>query len=371
MAHRYVWQLPDWPDFAWDSGALLLPLGRTRRAQGKILANAEFFGLELQAEVLTEDASTTAAIEGDKLDWNSVRSSVARRLGLPTAGLSPAERHVDGLVQMLFDATVNHDTVLDGERLKGWQAALFPTGYSGLHRVTVGDWRPPSSDPMRVVSGPLGREKVHYQAPPADRLGQEMERLFEWWRAPDARTDGLIRAALVHLWFVTIHPFEDGNGRIARALADMALARDERTGYRLYSMSAQISNERDAYYDALERTQKGHGDVTEWIAWFLECLERAMHRSDEQVRTALLKARFWQQCATVSLNERQRKVINRLLDAGPGGFQGSLTTRKYCGMTKASRATAKRDMAQLVEKGTLKRNPGGGRGANYDLVWPE
>ena len=292
-------------------------------------------------------------------------------MGLPAAGLPPAERAVDGLVQVLLDATVNHGGPVDGDRLKGWHAALFPTGYSGLRRILVGDWRPASSDPMQVVSGPVGREKVHFEAPPAGRVELEMGRLFAWWRASDSRLDGLIRAALAHLWFVTIHPFDDGNGRIARAIADMALAQDEQTGRRLYSMSGQIARERDDYYDSLQRAQRGSGDVTEWVGWFLGCLERAILCSEEQVSIALLKARFWQKCGEVSLNERQRKVLNRLLDAGPGGFEGGLSTRKYRGLTMTSQATAKRDMGELIAKDILKRNPGGGRSASYDLIWPE
>lgn len=371
MAQKYVWQQSAWPNFTWDGDALLLPLGRTRKAQGRLLAEAENFGLELQAEMLTEDAVTTAAIEGQRLDPDSVRSSVARRLGLPTAGLPPIEREPDGLVQVLIDATAKHGEALDGERLRAWHAALFPTGYSGLQPITIGAWRSASGDPMQVVSGPAGKEKVHFEAPPAELVDQEMARLFIWWRNSASRLDGLVRSAVAHLWFVTIHPFEDGNGRIARAIADMALAQDERTGRRLYSLSAQVGRERDAYYYSLERAQRGRGDVTEWVLWFLECLERAILRSEEQVHVAVLKGRFWQRCGEVSLNDRQRKVLNRLLDAGPGGFEGGLTTRKYRGLTKTSQATAKRDIADLVDTGILQRNPGGGRSASYDLVWPE
>lgn len=370
MAH-YIWQLPTWPAFKWDSDTLLQPLGQTRQAQGRLLAKAEYFGLEMQAEVLTDEAFTTAAIEGERLNRDSIRSSVARRLGLPSAGLSPVERHIDGLVQVLIDATVNHDKPLDSDRIKGWHASLFPTGYSGMNKITVGDWRPVSVDPMNIVSGPVGKEKIHYAAPPGDRLRDEMMRLLVWWKAPPEKLDGLVRAALAHFWFVTIHPFEDGNGRIARVLADMALAQDERTGCRFYSMSAQISAERDSYYDVLERTQKGDGDVTEWLLWFLGCQERSIQRSEEQVQQAMRKARFWQRCAEMSLNKRQQKVVNRLLDTGPGSFEGGLTTRKYCSMTKAPSTTAKRDMADLLRKGIIKQNPGGGRSVSYDLVWPD
>jgi Fic family protein len=368
---QYVWQLPTWPSFRWDSDSLLRPLGSTRKAQGRLLAEAEYFGLEMQADVLAEDAFTTAAIEGERLDRDSVRSSVARRLGLPTAGLPPAERHIDGLVMMLIDATAAHERVLGQDRLKGWHAALFPTGYSGFKKITVGDWRPGSADPMQVVSGPAGREKVHYEAPPAGQLEEEMPRFFDWWQKRQEKLDGLVRAALAHFWFVTIHPFEDGNGRIARALADMALAQDEQTNCRLYSMSAQISAERDGYYDVLERTQRGDGDVTSWLVWFLECQERSIQRSEEQVQKSIQKARFWQWCAGMSLNDRQQKVVNRLLETGPGGFEGGLTTRKYRGITKAPPSTAKRDIADLLGKGIIRQNPGGGRSVSYDLVWPD
>jgi Fic family protein len=349
----------------------LKPLGKARKAQGRLLAQADYFGLEMQAEVLSEEACETAVIEGERLDRISVRSSVARRLGLPTAGLPVPERHVDGLVEILLDATRNYAQPCDADRLKGWQAALFPTGYSGIRKITVGDWRPISADPMRVVSGPVGRERVHYEAPPADRLEPEMARFFDWWNTSFPSVDGLVRAALAHLWFVTLHPFEDGNGRIARALEDMALSQDDRTEYRLYSLSAQISAERPDYYDLLETTQKGDGEVTEWLVWFLGCLERAIRRSEEQVQRTIEKARFWQRCAELSLNERQRKVLNRLLDAGPGGFEGGLTTRKYRGLTRASQTTPKRDIADLLDKGIIEQNPGGGRSVSYELVWPE
>jgi Fic family protein len=368
---RYIWQLPVWPDLLWDSDTLLQPLGRTRQAQGRLLAKAEYFGLEMRVEVLTEEAFTTAAIEGERLNPDSVRSSVARRLGLPSAGLPLAERHVDGLVQMLIDATSNYDKPLDSGRIKGWHAALFPTGYSGMRKIAIGDWRPPSADPMKVVSGPIGRENIHYEAPPSNRLEIEITKLIDWWNTSQEKLDGLVRSGLAHLWFVTVHPFEDGNGRIARALADMALSQDEGTDCRLYSMSAQISIERDAYYDILERTQKGDGDVTEWLLWFLGCLERSIKRSEEQVQQAMWKARFWQRSARLSLNKRQQKAVNRLLDAGPGGFEGSLTTRKYRSMTKTSPTTAKRDIADLLDKGIIKQNPGGGRSVSYDLIWPE
>jgi Fic family protein len=348
---------------------LLRPLGKARQAQGELLAKADYFELGRQAEVLTEEAFTTAAIEGELLNRDSIRSSVARRLGLPTAGLPAAERRVDGLVEMLIDATRNHAEPLTASRLKGWHAALFPTGYSGMNKIVVGDWRR-GGEPMEVVSGPMGKEKVHYAAPPASAVDGEMERYLDWFHADRNNEDGLIRSAVAHFWVVTIHPFQDGNGRIARAVADMALAQDENSDRRLYSMSAQIKAERDAYYRILERTQRGSGDVTEWIVWFLTCLTRAILRSDAEIRKVQHKARMWQHIAHLGLNERQRKVVNRLLEAGPGGFEGGLTNRKYRGITKTTRETAKRDMSDMATKGILGKRPGGGRSSSYDLIWP-
>lgn len=365
---QYIWQTKDWPSLRWKSDALLRPLGMSRQLQGRLLGEADYIGLEMQAEVLTEEAFTTAAIEGEKLDRNSVRSSVARRLGLPTAGLPPAERQVDGLVEMLVDATVKHEQKLTPKRLKGWHAALFPTGYSGMNKILVADWRK-GSEPMQVVSGPLGKERVHYEAPPAAHLKREIDQFLKWWHS-SSELDGLVRAAMAHFWFVSIHPFEDGNGRIARAITDMALAQDEQKDFRMYSMSAQINANRDEYYDILEKTQKGDGDITGWLLWFLQCFNRAIQRSEGELKNALQKAKFWQKWATVVFSERQKKVVNRLLESGPEGFEGGLTNRKYKGMTRISRETAKRDIADLVEKGVLIKNPGGGRSVNYQLVWP-
>lgn len=366
---RYVWQLDGWPNFRWDSKALLQPLGQVRRLQGRLFGEAGAIGLELQAEVMTRNAVTTAAIEGERLDLVSVRSSVARRLGLSTSGHPLSERHVEGLVEVLFDATEQYSTPLTAERLKDWQAALFPTGRSGIRKIMVGQWRR-GGDPMQVVSGPLGRETVHYEALPWKRVPGEMKRFLRWWDSPPEDLDGLLRAALAHFWLVTIHPFEDGNGRVSRAVADMALSQDEGSGQRLYSMSAQISEERDTYYKILETHQAGEGDLTGWMVWFLECLERSMQTSLSLFSTTLEKARFWQHVVDVELNPRQKKVINRLLDAGPDGFEGGLTNRKYRGMTKTTRETAKRDLADMLMKSILVRNPGRGRSVSYRLAWP-
>lgn len=373
MPH-YIWQSPGWPNLRWQSERLLAALGSARLAQGKLLSQAAALDFDLgqqaQAEILTEEAVKTAAIEGESLDRSSVRSSVAQRLGLPTAGLPPAPRHVEGLVQVLLDATRNFRTPLTEERLKGWQAALFPTGYSGLHRIQVGDWRG-KEEPMQVVSGPVGRETVHYEAPPGERVRVEVERFLAWWEETAGTMDGLLRAGIAHFRFVTIHPIEDGNGRLARALTDMALAQDERLPVRFYSLSSQIMAEREAYYQVLEQTQRGDGDITAWLEWFLGCFERAVVYSETLLAGVLLKARFWQRHAGARLTERQRKVLNRLLDAGPGGFEGGMTTRKYAGLTGVSKATAQRELADLVDMGLLRPNPGGGRSASYDVAWED
>ena len=373
MPH-YVWQTEKWPNVRWSAERVIAPLAWVRVCQGKLLGKAAGLGfdldLKLRAEVLTEEAVETAAIEGESLDRDSVRSSVARRLGLPAAGLRRADRHVEGLVEMLMDATRRHGEPLTADRLKGWHAALFPTGFSGIRPIRVGDWRI-GPEPMQVVSGPMGRERVHYEAPPAGRVQSEMKCFLEWWASRESPIDGLLRAALAHFWFVTIHPFDDGNGRIGRAIADMALAQDEGSSSRFYSMSAQISADRDPYYTVLERTQRGDGDVTDWLLWFLECLGNSVDRSEKQLEQSLQKARFWQRHARLELDERQLKVINRLLDAGPGGFEGSVTTRKYVGMTKASRATAQREISDLVQKGLLRKGPGRGRSSSYELVWEQ
>jgi len=369
----YIWQNANWAEFTWNSDELVQPLGRTRLLQGGLLSKVDALGLkfssEARAEILIEETVKTAAIEGQTLERDSVRSSVARRLGLPTAGLQPEDRAADGLVEVLMDATVNCDTPLATERLKAWQAALFPTGYSDLRKIRTGRWRGP--EPMQVVSGPVGKEKVHFEAPPAGRVEGEIRNFLRWWEKGSNDNEGVLRAAIAHFRFVTIHPFEDGNGRIARALTDMALAQDEKLGPRFYSLSTRIMAERDEYYRVLERCQKGDGDITEWLLWFLECFKRAIEHSETLISVVLAKARFWQRHGQTLLNERQRKVINRLLDAGPGGFEGGLTTRKYVSMAKVSRATAFREISDMVEKQLLKQNPGGGRSVSYDLEWPD
>ena len=342
-----------------------------RFCQGALISRMSELGLNLseeaRAEILVNEAVKTSAVEGTVLNFDSVRSSVARRLGLPSAGLPPADRYADGVVEVLLDATVNYKDPLTGKRLMGWQAALFPTGFSGVHRIRAGKWRGP--EPMRVVSGPVGRERVHFEAPPHDKIEEEMKRFLTWWGRSREKIDGLIRAGVAHFYFVTIHPFEDGNGRVARALTDMALAQDENLEKRFYSLSTQIMADRNEYYDILESSQKGGPDITDWLMWFLECAERAIKNSERIVSKVFAKASFWKINAGAAMNGRQRKVIGLLLDAGPGGFAGWLTTRKYASIAKTSRVTAYREITDLLEKGILKQNEGKGRSVSYDINW--
>ncbi|QTA83838.1 Fido domain-containing protein, DUF4172 [Desulfonema limicola] len=370
--HHYIWQSESWPFLTWDNDQLIDPLSRCRLFQGKLLGRLAFIEKDMvkeaQAELLVEETMQTAGIEGHLLDKESVRSSVARRLGLDTGGLPLPERHADGLVEVLIDATENYDRPLTFERLKAWQAAIFPTGYSGLNRIITGDWRGP--EPMQVVSGPVGREKIHYEAPPHNRIEKEMTDFLNWWQKSLNTCEGILRAGTAHFFFVTIHPFEDGNGRIARAVTDMAMAQDENLRQRFYSLSARIAADRNDYYDILEKTQKGDGDITLWLKWFLDCFSRAVSSSDKTLEKIFAKSAFWKIHTKTTLTERQRKVINKLLDAGKKGFEGGLTTRKYASMTKSSNATAQREISDLVDKKVLNRNPGGGRSTSYDLIWP-
>lgn len=367
---QYLWKRPDWTHFRWKNEDILFALGECRLLQGKLLSKVADLGFTLenqaQLEILTEETLKTALIEGESLDVQTVRSSVARKLGLPSAGLK-VDRYIDGLVSILLDATKNHEEPLTQKRLFGWQAALFPTGYSGIHKIRVGKWR--GDKPMRVVSGPVGHEKIHFVAPPSDRIPFEIGKFLEWWKLSRNNLEGLLRAAIAHFWFVTIHPFEDGNGRIARALTDMAISQDDRQSIRYYSLSSQIMAERNAYYDALEYCQKHDGDITDWLSWFLGCFYRAIKSSESMLVIVLNKASFWKSHSNVSLTERQRKVINRLLDAGKGGFTGGLTTKKYVSLAKVSRATAFREIDHLIKLGILKQNPGKGRNVSYDLHW--
>jgi len=362
----YIWQDPHWPKLHWDDAIVARCLARVAREQGRILGKMEGIGFDLRAEAhlrtLTDDVIQSSEIEGQKLERDQVRSSIARRLGMDLAGLVPADRDVEGVVEMMMDATSNYAKPLTAERLFDWHAALFPTGRSGMRAIKVGAWRQDSGDPMQVVSGPIGREKVHYEAPPANRVSDEMNAFLRWFAKPDDTPPQLV-AGLAHLWFVTIHPFEDGNGRIARAIADMALARSEETNQRFYSMSSQIRLERNDYYDMLESTQRSDTDITRWQGWFLECLLRAIERAHTTLGAVLAKARFWERFAKQALNERQTKVLNLLLE----GFQGKLTSSKWAKLTKSSQDTANRDIADLVQRGALRRE-GGGRSTSYSLV---
>jgi Fic family protein len=366
MTH-YLWQQDHWPNFRWDPARLLSPLGDCRLHQGMLLSTVASLGfpLENQAEILVEETVKTSAIEGEQFDIRAVRSSVARRLGLPSAGLI-TDRSMDGLITVLLDATRNHALLLTPERLCGWHAALFPTGFSGMHQIRVGQWR--GDAPMQVISGPIGKETIHFEAPPFERVPGEMAAFLAWWADSHNAVEGLLRAAVAHFYFVTIHPFEDGNGRLARALTDMALAQDDGQAMRYYSLSAQIMVERDAYYDILEHCQKGDGDLTEWLLWFLGCFRRAIDRAECLLGTVLDKAAFWRHHTRAILSERQKKVVNRLLDAGKGGFEGGLTNRKYAAMTGVSRATAFRELEALREMGVI-RQEGSGRSVRYDLAW--
>jgi Fic family protein len=363
----YIWQDDGWPHFFWDANSLLTPLADARHKQGQLLGRMRQLGFDLQLEAsfqaTVEDVIRTSEIEGERLDLASVRSSVARRLGLPDAGLVPSDRKVDGVVEMMLDVMHNHASPLTAERLFSWHGALFPTGYSGLRKIIVGDWRNDRDGPMQVVSGPLGRQKVHYEALPAKRLKAEMKRFLAWFNQPPPM-DGLLRSGIAHLWFVTIHPFEDGNGRIARAIADLALAQMEGTGQRFYSVSAQIQSMRNRYYEVLERTQKGSLDITRWLTWFVECFNCAIDAAEAKSCSVLRKAEFWQLFADEPLTARQKTILNRFMD----GFEGTLTARKWAALGKCSIDTANRDINDLLARRLLVRNPGGSRRTSYSVV---
>jgi Fic family protein len=367
VAMTYIHERQDWPKFHWSQERLAHRVAAVRHRQGRLVGRMEALGFKLRAEAvlqsLTEDVVKSSEIEGERLDRELVRSSVARRLGMDAGGLKPADRHVDGVVEMMLDATQRYDSPLTAERLFGWHAALFPTGYSGTARIRVGAWRDDRAGPMQVVSGPIGRERVHYQAPPAARVEREMQAFLDWFNG-DESTDPVLKAAVAHLWFVTLHPFDDGNGRIARAIADMALARSEQSPQRFYSMSAQIRAERKAFYDVLAAAQQGALDITAWLEWFLGCLERAFEGAEKILAEVLRKARFWERHGEEPLNERQRAILNRVLD----GFEGKLTSTKWARLGKCSQDTASRDIDDLIRRGILVRNPGGGRSTSYSLA---
>jgi Fic family protein len=366
----FIHALPDWPNFRWDQQRLANLVAAVRHEQGRLIGRMEGLGFPLQQEAvlqtLTEDVVKSSEIEGEKLDQSQVRSSIARRLGMDVGGVDVVDRQVEGVVEMMLDATRNYGQPLSSERLFGWHASLFPTGRSGMRKLRAGAWRDDSSGPMQVVSGPVGRERVHFEAPAAERLDREMTAFLRWFKGNgrNADVDEVLNAGLAHLWFVTIHPFDDGNGRIARAVADLTLARSEHSSQRFYSMSAQIRQERNEYYEVLERTQKGTLDVTPWMEWFLACLGRAIDGAQTTLAAVFQKARFWQAMRDVPINDRQRLVLNRVLD----GFEGKLTTSKWAKIAKCSSDTALRDILDLVDRAVLVRNPGAGRSTSYCLA---
>jgi Fic family protein len=360
---RYIHQLPDWPGFTWNHETVLPVLASVRHKQGRLKGYLEALGFALRNETdlqtLTLDVLKSSEIEGEVLNPDEVRSSIARHLGMDVAGLVPSDRHVDGVVEMMLDATKNYDQPLDKARLLGWHSSLFPTGSSGSTKIIVGDWR---DGPMQVVSGAMGKERVHFEAPEADRLEHEMELFLNWFNTANS-TDAVLKSAVAHLWFVTIHPFDDGNGRIARALADMQLTKADGDHQRFYSMSAQIRLERNVYYNTLEKVQKGSLDITEWLLWFLHCLDRALNTTDETLQRVLHKTHFWDGHHDLMINERQRLMLNRLFD----GFDGKLTSSKWAKITKCSADTALRDINDLIEKGVLEKENSGGRSTSYVL----
>lgn len=363
----YIWQLIDWPDWRYDVSCLATPMAGVAHAQGHLAGRLADVGMPLRDQAslaaLTQDVLKTSEIEGERLDVASVRSSIARRLGVDIGALAPVDRHVEGVVEMVLDATAHYDAPVTPERLYGWHAALFPTGFSGMSRVRIGAWRDDATGPMQVVSGPLGRQRVHFEAPPAHALDREMARFLDWMDG-DSDVPPLLKAGLGHLWFVTVHPFDDGNGRIARAIGDLLLARAEHSSQRFYSVSAQIQRERADYYEILERTQKGTMDVTEWLAWFLGVLQRAVESAQFTVDEVLARSRFWQRWAGTPFNARQHKLLTRLLD----GFHGKLTSSKWAAIAKCSPDTALRDINELVALGVLRKSDSGGRSTSYELA---
>ena len=365
----YLHQSNDWPIFFWDNDTLVPYVSKVRDLQGRLIGRMEGLGFELREEAvletLTEDIVKSSAIEGEFLNPEEVRSSLARRLGIDISGLPDASRDVEGVVEMMLDATQKYRDLLTKDRMCGWHAALFTTGRSGMYKITVGEWRNDEHGQMQVVSGPMGREKVHYTAPEANRLEVEMNRFIQWFNT-DNSMEPVIKSAIAHLWFVSIHPFDDGNGRIARAIADSQLARADRTNQRFYSMSAQIMKSKKGYYAVLESTQKGSLDVSQWLVWYFERLTEALEVTDETLSKVLAKAKFWEIHKTTQLNERQVKMINVLL----GDFIGKLHSSKWAKMTKVHRDTARRDIQDLIEKGILSDSGEGGRSTNYILNLP-
>jgi len=372
---KWIWQEPDWPNFVWQDKALAPLLRDIHKLQGKLLGNAELVSskehLQSELDVLLHNAINTSAIEGEELDVNSVRSSLAKRLGLKEAGLPPGTPQTDGIADLLLDATHHSEVDLTMKRLYEWHKKLFPENVPRLVSIQVGKLR--SHDPMQVVSGPIGKEKVHFEAPLSKCLKKELKSFIDWFNKShkEPELDPLLRAGIAHLWFVTLHPFDDGNGRLARAITDLALAQAEQQSIRFYAMAVAIMENRKAYYTVLEQTQRDDIDITKWLEWFLSILKQTLSMAIQRIEYVLQKAKFWQLHAQSGLNERQIKVLNRLLDSGPDGFEGGINTQKYIGLTKTSKATASRDLTELVGKECLIKRAGGGRSTSYDINWPK
>ncbi len=363
---RYIHQLKKWPDFTWNNEVLMPLLSGIRYKQGRLQGQMQLLGFTLRDEtslqVLTLDVLKSSEIEGEVLSSDEVRSSIARRLGMDIGGMVSSDRSVEGVVDMMLDATQQYAALLDKERLCNWHAALFPTGRSGMYNITVADWRADHDGPMQVISGPMGKERVHYEAPASDRLEQEMHMFLEWFNKINT-VDPVLKSGIAHLWFVTIHPFDDGNGRMGRAIADMQLARADGNTQRFYSMSAQIRLARNAYYAVLEKTQQGDLDITEWLLWFLNCMDAALDATENLLQGVLQKAAFWDMHHNTTINERQRTMINKLFD----GFTGKLTSSKWAILTKCSPDTALRDIQDLLQKDMLEKETAGGRSTSYVL----
>lgn len=366
----YIYNHNKWPELLWKTDELIELLSEVRHLQGKLIGKLDALGFDLKNEAhlesLSQDVIKSSEIEGEILDNHQVRSSIARRLGIEIGGLVESDRNVDGVVEMMIDATQNYDQPLTQDRLFGWHSSLFPSGRSGMHKIIIGNWRDDSTGPMQVVSGPMGRERVHFQAPPYNRVQEEMEKFLNWFNS-DNNEDLVLKAAKAHLWFVTIHPFEDGNGRIARAISDLLLSRAEGQPQKFYSMSAQIRNERKAYYNILETTQKGDNDITHWMKWFLNCLINAIGNSESTVRKVTEKHQFWTRHQNTPFNPRQIKILNRLFY----DFFGKLTTSKWAKINKCSQDTALRDIQDLIKKNVLQKQPGGGRSTSYEVIIPK
>lgn len=361
---KYIYQYEQWPNFTWDETEISFILGKVRHLQGKILGQMEALGFSIKEErllsILTLDVLKSSEIEGEILNYEQVRSSIARRLGLEYAGMVHVDRNVEGIVEMMLDATQNYNKLIDHERIFGWHAALFPTGWSGMYRIDTGCYR---TGEMQIVSGPIGKEKIHYQAPSHTQVKPEMD-VFLNWINKETKVDGVLKAAIAHFWFIIIHPFDDGNGRVARAISDMLLARSEDSSQRFYSLSNQVLTEKKNYYAILQKVQYSNGNITEWLDWFLNCLYRALISTEETLKRVLQKADFWERHKETAFNSRQRVMLNKLLD----GFEGKLKTSKWAKISKCSADTALRDIKDLIEKGILKQEQSGGRSTNYELI---